>query len=136
MFGYRKSKLLSTQATDNVKSFRRKKTSLIANCIHYLTNYNSPIIKQILDVSNRGLLSTSINFTDMNINNKMNNLDYLFEQSDLDKIIIKVIEYIKIEGFNFDLSDNNLIISWSDPDMDECTPLSVADILTEYNDTK
>lgn len=134
MFGISGPK--SKQATHNVYLFRKRKQNSLDGFINSLNFNNNIINRQINEVSNLGKLITSFDFDEMNEQNLLNNHDFLYDKEDLNKIIEKLIDYLRLEGFNISLIENKLVVDWPDPNMEICRPLLLEDLHNYQSDTK
>lgn len=116
---YGSQKKLSEIACDTVRSYRLDREKKMENAKNVLLGPNSPMRRQILEAASKGELFVTIDLHDLNKQNKLGNYDFEFNDKEIDQLIIKLIDYLEFEGFNYSAMAFNeltqLKIHWPDP---------------------
>ena len=115
LFGYGQKRTLAELATENVKTHRANEALRFKMSENYLIGPQSPIYQQVINVSKEGALLTTIDFAKLNKSAGLNNLDFIFTDIEVDKLIAVVAKYLESEGCNYTLTGQILTICWPDP---------------------
>ena len=132
---YGSPKKLSEIASDTVHSYRLDREKKIENAKNVLIGPHSPMRIQILEAASNGELSVTIDLYELNNRYKLGNNSFKFSNKEIDRLIIKLIDYLESEGFNYSAMAFNeltqLKITWPDPDLDFDLDLTYVDTYSE-----
>jgi hypothetical protein len=115
LFNTQTKRRLADEATENVRRYRAEQARRVSDAKSYLVSSSSVIYKKITDASKNGLLTTEINFDNLNKSSQFANFDYLFTSAELDQLIVCTTEFLEQNGLNHSVQGTTLIINWPAP---------------------